>query len=182
MRPTVVLSSLLLPLVGTHAFAQSVAELEPNGSVAQGQTLVAGQHVAANLVAGEQDWFAFTLAAPGQVQVRTSGNYAVNPSVDTYVAIYDAAGATRLAWDDNSDGTHSVCGVTLPAGSYSVLVVGKTGTVQGDYGLDYVVLPATLEPDDQAVWDREAPAFTLIEANEWWRLYERTSELEPVAP
>jgi uncharacterized membrane protein len=48
--------------------------------------------------------------------------------------------------------------------------------------VDYVVLPATLEPDDQAVWDREAPAFTLIEANEWWRLYERTSELEPVAP
>ena len=141
MRPTVVLSSLLLPLVGTHAAAQSVAELEPNGTVAQGQTLVAGQHVAANLVAGEQDWFTFTLAAPGQVQVRTSGNYTVNPSVDTYVAIYDAAGATRLAWDDNSDGTHSVCGVTLPAGSYSVLVVGKTGTVQGDYGLDYVVLP-----------------------------------------
>jgi uncharacterized membrane protein len=48
--------------------------------------------------------------------------------------------------------------------------------------VDYVVLPATLEPDDQLVWDREAPAFTLVEANEWWRLYERTSEIATTVP
>ena len=54
---------------------------------------------------------------------RTSGNFNVNPSVDTFVAIYDAAGATRLAWDDNSDGSHSDCGVTLPAGTSAITVV-----------------------------------------------------------
>lgn len=135
-------SLFLLPLLGTAALAQSVPELEPNNTVGQAQPVIAGQHVAANLVAGEADWFSFVLPADGQVQLRTSGNYAVNPSVDTYVAVYDAAGVQRLAWDDNSDGTHSACGVTLPAGSYTVLVTGKTGSVAGDYGFDFVVLPA----------------------------------------
>ena len=121
--------------------AQRVPELEPNDTPAQAQSLTASRHVEANLAAGEQDWFAFTLANAAQVHLRTSGNFAVNPSVDTYVAIYDAAGATRLAWDDNSAGVHSDCGVTLDPGSYTVLVMGKTTTTAGDYGLDFVVLP-----------------------------------------
>ncbi len=48
--------------------------------------------------------------------------------------------------------------------------------------VDFVVLPATLEPDDQAVWNLEAPAFTLVDANEWWRLYQRTSEIDTGGP
>ena len=48
--------------------------------------------------------------------------------------------------------------------------------------VDFVVLPATLELDDQAVWNLEAPAFTLVEANEWWRLYQRTSEIDTAVP
>jgi DUF971 family protein len=133
-------------LAATPLLAQRVPELEPNNSVLQAQTLVAGQHVTANLVAGEQDWFAFTLAAAQRVSVRTSGNFATNPSVDTFVAIYDAAGATRLAWNDNADGSHSDCGVTLPAGNYTALVMGKLATTAGDYGVDFVALP--FEPID----------------------------------
>jgi hypothetical protein len=142
----------LLPLVLSGTFsiggllAQRVAEIEPNDTPAQAQALTAGMHVTANLVAGEQDWFQFTLAAAGQVHVRTSGNFNVNPAVDTWVGIYDAAAAVRLAFDDNSDGTHSDCGVTLAAGSYTALVMGKLATTTGDYGLDFVVLP--LEPID----------------------------------
>jgi uncharacterized membrane protein len=43
--------------------------------------------------------------------------------------------------------------------------------------VDYVVLPTTLEPNYQEVWNREVQQFTLITANEWWRLYERTSKI-----
>jgi hypothetical protein len=126
--------------------AQRIPETEPNDTVAQAQGVTAGYHVDATLVAGEQDWFTFVLAAPTQVHVRTSGNFAVNPSVDTFVAIYDAAGAVRLAWNDNADGNHSDCGVTLPAGTYTALVMGKLATTAGAYGLDLIALP--VEPID----------------------------------
>lgn len=121
--------------------AQRVAEAEPNNSVAQAQSIAAGQQVVANLSAGDQDWYTFTLAAPGQIHLRTSGNFAVNPSVDTVVFLFDAAGTTRLAWNDNQLGVHSDCGATLPAGTYTCQVVGKLATTAGDYGLDFVVLP-----------------------------------------
>jgi hypothetical protein len=134
--------TLATAMLGAPLFAQRAAEVEPNDTVAQAQTVALGTHVEANLAAGEQDWFAFTLAAPTQVHARTSGNFAVSPSVDTYVAIYDAAGANRLAWDDNSDGNHSDCGVTLPAGAYTVLVMGKATTTTGAYGMDLIALPA----------------------------------------
>lgn len=141
-RHVAVLPALTVALLHAPALAQRVPEVEPNDAVAAAQSLTPGVHVEANLAAGEQDWFSFTLAATTQVHARTSGNFAVNPSVDTYVAIYDAAGATRLAWDDNSDGSHSDCGVTLPPGAYTVLVMGKATTTTGAYGMDLIALPA----------------------------------------
>ena len=50
--------------------------------------------------------------------------------------------------------------------------------------VEYVVLPASLEPDQQFVWDLESAAFTLVDANDWWRLYRRTSSIDgdPVPP
>lgn len=141
-RILVALPALAAALAPAPALAQRAAETEPNDTAAQAQAVAAGTHVEANLVAGEQDWYAFTLAAPAQMHARTSGNFNTSPSVDTFVAIYDAAGATRLAWDDNSDGQHSDCGVTLPAGSYTVLVVGKLATTTGPYGFDLIALPA----------------------------------------
>lgn len=44
--------------------------------------------------------------------------------------------------------------------------------------VEFVVLPATLEPDDMLVWGREAGAFTLVAANDWWRVYQRSSMLD----
>jgi hypothetical protein len=140
LRTSLLLSSALA-FAGSLT-AQRVAEIEPNDTVAQAQTLVAGSQVTANLAAGDQDWFQFTLAGPAQVHLRTTGNFTVNPSVDTVVFLFDAAGTTRLAWNDNASGLLSDLGATLPAGSYTVQVVGKTGTTAGDYGLDFVVLPA----------------------------------------
>ena len=136
---------LLLPAtlaLATGLAAQRLPEIEPNDSVAQAQTLAAGTQVTANLAAGEQDWFRFTLASAAQVHLKTSGNFGVNPSVDTAVFLYDASGTTRLAWNDNAAGTMSDLGATLPPGAYTCMVIGKLATTTGDYGLDFVVLPA----------------------------------------
>ncbi len=48
--------------------------------------------------------------------------------------------------------------------------------------VEYVVLPATLEPDNQIVWDLVSPEFTLVDANDWWRLFRRTSLLDQPSP
>lgn len=43
--------------------------------------------------------------------------------------------------------------------------------------VEYVLLPATLDPPNQLVWDRESAAFTLVDSNTWWRLFRRTSTI-----
>lgn len=43
--------------------------------------------------------------------------------------------------------------------------------------VQFVVLPMTQNADQEAIWQRFAPDFTLVDQNEWWRLYERTSLL-----
>lgn len=148
LRPVLALSPLALCLPAT---AQRIPEIEPNDSAAQAQAIAAGHHVAANLLAGEQDWFQFTLAAPAELHLQTSGNFAVNPSVDTGVFLFDASGTTLLAFNDQARGNHSDCGVNLPAGSYTVKVIGKLATTAGDYGLDLIVLPpATIATNEGA--------------------------------
>lgn len=133
-----------LALSATPALAQRIAEQEPNNGPAQAQTLAANTQVAANLAAGDQDWFTFTLAAASEIHLRTTGNFGVNPSVDTGVFLFDATGTTRLAWNDNASGTLSDVGCNLPAGTYLVQVLGKLATTSGDYGLDFVTLPAAV--------------------------------------
>jgi hypothetical protein len=144
LPPIMSSTTLVLPLglaLAVGLAAQRLPEIEPNNTVAQAQVLTAGTQVTANLAAGEQDWYQFTLTGAAEIHLRTSGNFGVNPSVDTGVFLYDATGTTRLAWNDNAAGTMSDCGVNLPAGSYTVMVVGKLATTTGDYGLDFVVLP-----------------------------------------
>ena len=139
---TLLVPSALALLAGLAA--QRLPEIEPNNTVAQAQTLTAGTQITANLAAGEQDWYQFTLGGAAEIHLRTSGNFGVNPGVDTGVFLYDVTGATRLAWNDNAPGTMSDCGVNLTAGTYTVMVVGKLATTTGDYGLDFVVLPAAV--------------------------------------
>ena len=47
--------------------AQRVAEIEPNGTVAQAQVVAIGSQVDAQLAIGEQDWYQFTVAAETHV-------------------------------------------------------------------------------------------------------------------
>ncbi len=48
--------------------------------------------------------------------------------------------------------------------------------------VEYVVLPATLEPENELVWMSVESEFTLVGANEWWRLFRRTSMIEASSP
>ncbi|MBL9075862.1 MAG: hypothetical protein JNL08_00075 [Planctomycetes bacterium] len=143
------LSTLLLPtlLLAPFAAAQKVTEVEPNDTPATAMPILPGQHIAATYTAAaptDDDWFSFTLAAPGQVHLQASagGTLSLGLSRDNRIAIYDAGGTTRLAWNDGSVGTMASCGVTLPAGSYTAVVNLKSGAV-ADYGLDFYVLPVT---------------------------------------
>lgn len=123
--------------------AQKVTEIEPNDSAATAMPITPGMHIAASYATtADEDWFSFTLAAPGQVHLHTVGTGTLSLGVtrDNRIAIYDAAGATRLAWNDTAVGTMADCGVTLPAGSYTARVNLKSGTAAA-YDLDFYVLP-----------------------------------------
>lgn len=139
-------ANLLLPLAvsfATGLSAQKVNEVEPNDTAATAQPIATGQHVVASYsVVTDEDWFSFTLAAPGQVHLHTVGTGTLSLAVtrDNRIAIYDATGTTRMAWNDGSVGTMADCGVTLPAGSYTALVGLKSGAA-GAYDLDFYVLP-----------------------------------------
>ena len=136
----VVLSSALAVALN----AQKVAEIEPNDTAATAMAITAGQHIVASYAtAADEDWFSFTLANPGQVHVHTvaTGTLSLSTSRDNRIAIYDATGTNRLAWNDGAVGSMADCGVTLPAGTYTARVGLKSGTA-GSYDLDFYVLPA----------------------------------------
>jgi hypothetical protein len=148
MRIPSPVTQLALSLAVTTALsaqAQIVLELEPNDTPAQAQPISAGQHIQATFATStDEEWFAFTLAAPGQVHLRTlnSGTLSLSTSRDTRIALYDATGTTRLAWNDGASGTRADCGVTVPAGSYLWRVGLKTTiTAAAAYDLDFFVLP-----------------------------------------
>jgi len=120
--------------------AQRVVEVEPNDLASQAQTLTPGRIVHAQLsTTADVDWYAFSLPCAQQVNVRAlpadaaPADAAGRAARDTLVAIYDGSGETRLAWNDRSNGAHSDCGVTLPAGDYTCLVALKPTGAPGDY-------------------------------------------------
>lgn len=143
MRTISILSTALALASGLAA--QKVLEIEPNDTVGQAQTISPGQHIVASYSSlADLDWFAFSLSAPGQVHLHTVATITatgVTVSRDNRIAIYDATGTTRLAWNDGATGTMADCGVTLPAGSYTAVVGIKSGAVPANYDLDFFVLP-----------------------------------------
>lgn len=144
MHTTSTLSSLTALLALTTGLAaQKVAEIEPNDSAATAMPITPGMHITASYATtADEDWFSFSLASPGQVHLHTvaTGTLSLGVSRDNRIAFYDAAGATRLAWNDTAVGTMADCGVTLPAGSYTARVNLKAGTAVA-YDLDFYVLP-----------------------------------------
>jgi hypothetical protein len=134
-----------LVLTGGVLAQQQVLEVEPNDAPGTAQVIQPGDHVVCSFATtADEDWFAFTLAAPGQVHLRSvnAGTLSLSTTRDTRIALYDATGTQRLAWNDNASGTRADCGVTVPAGSYSWRVSLKTAiTAPAVYDLDFFVLP-----------------------------------------
>ena len=87
-----------------------------------------------------------------------SAQYSITAQIDHRDEIYmfPTPFATTLYGPDDS-----LAGTTLPAAAR----------------VAYVVLPATMDADQEAIWQRFAGDFTLIRQNDWWRLYERTTDL-----
>jgi uncharacterized membrane protein len=93
---------------------------------------------------------------PGDAVV--SAQYSVTAHLDHRKEIYmfPTPFAASLYGPDDSLG-----GVRLPAADR----------------VEYVVLPATMPPDQQAIWERVAHEFMLVDSNQWWRLYHRAGQL-----
>lgn len=130
---------VLLLATGTWSVcpAQTAAEREPNDRPTLAQRLDADAHVAGTLAStADVDWYAFTLREPRRVQVRiVAATLPWQPPRQGLVALYDAAGHERLAWNERADGQHNDCGLTLPAGDYTCLVAMQPIGSPGAYEL-----------------------------------------------
>lgn len=125
--------SLSVLALAASAAAQRILEVEPNDTAATAQVVVPGNHVVGSLLAAEQDWYTFTLAAAGQVRCFSSGG------VDVEIHIFDSTGTVKHAWNDGS--SNADAGVTLAAGTYAARVNGYTTTTAGAYNFDLAVNP-----------------------------------------
>jgi len=136
MRLPIFLTSALL--AAPAVFAQQLTEVEPNDTAATANALVIGNQMNANLVAAEADWYTFTLASAGYVNIFTSG-------LDTRFTIFDATGTTYVAMDDDgrtsSNAFASNNFINLPAGTYTLKVEGYSATTAGNYSIDLAVFP-----------------------------------------
>jgi hypothetical protein len=139
MRPlSVCLSTLALAPV---VLAQRVAEIEPNGTVAQAQVVAIGSQVDAQIDLNEQDWYQFTVASNTRVRIHTSSiNSTLANHGDVRIALLDATGTTYLAIDDDgrgaASGWSSDLTLNVTAGTYTVQVVPFDGTVTGPYSFE----------------------------------------------
>ena len=75
--------------------AQRLPEVEPNNTPATAQAITIGTQIDANLLAGEEDWYSFTVAAYTRVRLHTS-------NTDTCMALLNATGTTYLGIDDDA--------------------------------------------------------------------------------
>lgn len=146
--------ALLASVATTSALlAQRLPEVEPNGTNATAQPIAIGAQIDCSLVAAEQDWFSFTVAAPGRIRIHTT-------AIDTRIALLDGAGATYLAIDDDGRGSvnqyASEIQCNIAAGSYMVQVVGYDPTIAGLYSLEIADMTPVVydgvevEPNDSA--------------------------------
>jgi hypothetical protein len=137
------------------------AEREPNDTPAQAQRIVPGAAVAARLSStADVDWYVFTLTEPAQVSLRAStGSLPWQAPRDVLVALYDARGVDRLAWDERSEGACSDCGVTVPAGTYTCLVAMPATGNPGIYTLEFAARPPRPIDVPEAPEPNDHPAF-----------------------
>ncbi|MBK8101327.1 MAG: hypothetical protein IPK26_29955 [Planctomycetes bacterium] len=148
-EPTSTVVTDPMPAMGEAA----IAETEPNDNPGSANAIACGDHVEAALLAGDSDWFTFTVAQPGLLTLYT------NPGpggavTDTVVELRDAA-QQLLAVNDDARGLFSVVRGNVVPGTYVVRVRHFSATGAGDYSLDVscsagpTVLQEAAEPNDQ---------------------------------
>lgn len=125
----------LVTLLPAQAPPGMTSELEPNDTVAEANAIGPGQQVQASLMAGDVDFYSFALGAPTRVHLFTGRVGGV--ATDTVLRLWDATGATLLAYDDDSRDSLSSLSVDLPLGTWYVSVSGFSATTSGAYALDY---------------------------------------------
>ncbi len=134
-----------LPLLATSLFAQGLHEApEPNDTAATATVLNVGQQAFGDITAGDEDWFAITLASDQDYNIWTSPGFS-GAIGDTRVRIVESDGVTVVVdVDDGNTSTHgyySTLRGTLTAGSYFIAVRGYDATTAGSYTLDAVFAP-----------------------------------------
>ncbi|HEU4420669.1 MAG TPA: pre-peptidase C-terminal domain-containing protein, partial [Planctomycetota bacterium] len=147
------LSSLCLCtlICAPAVLAQRLPEVEPNNTPATAQAIAIGTQIDANLAAGEDDWYSFTVSAYTRVRLQTS-------NTDTRMALLNSTGTTYLGIDDDArtttNGFSSEIMLNIAAGTYTVQIVGFTSTTAGPYSMEIaqfaplVYTGTEIEPND----------------------------------
>jgi len=131
----------------THGgITTTTPETEPNDSIATANATSCGASICTSIqVAGDQDYFTYTLASAALVTHETICDG------DTTLTLYDAA-ATQVGFDDDGGaGLCSLLSINLAAGTYTMRVgeFGNNGTV--NYTLNITCTtppPPESEPND----------------------------------
>jgi hypothetical protein len=118
-----------------------VMDAEGNNTSAAAQSLPVGSTARGGLLAGDEDWYEFTLAGPTVLHLTTAtpsdGPLEYQNTLDPVIELWDSSGTSMLASNDNGlDGRNALL-VTQPlaAGNYRIRVAGATPTTTGEYTL-----------------------------------------------
>lgn len=123
-------------------------ESEPNDSISSATATACGASMCASIqVAGDRDYFAYTIASSGYVVHETSCDG------DTTLTLFDWTGSQIGFDDDGGAGLCSLLGMNLPAGTYFVGVgeFGDDGTVNYALSIDCETsAQPEIEPNDSS--------------------------------
>jgi len=143
-------SHLLVALSVTSIAAAGTAQriateaAEPNDTFLTASAYGCGFHARGEVqVAGDRDWWVFTVGAPSDITLFT-GRGRAGSITDTIIDLLDDTGAV-IASNDDARGLFSVIGQTVPAGTYYAVVRGFS-TRTGTYTLDLSCAPASTGP------------------------------------
>lgn len=125
-----------------HDLPESVRqEVEPNDTPAGANALPCGDHMEASIgVAGDRDWYGFTLATAGHV-FASVGTGPDGQVLDSVMTLYDASQVLLAYNDDENRSWLSSLDLDLPAGNYLLMVRGYGAADVGNYSLDLTCGP-----------------------------------------
>jgi hypothetical protein len=114
---------------------------EPNDTVGTATSIACCDLATGDIsVAGDDDWYALILSQQTRV-ILTTAPGPVAPVGDTRIEVFDAAGTTSLAFDDDGGPSYySLIDITLDAGLYHINVDGYGARI-GDYLLFVDCMP-----------------------------------------